>query len=321
MAEQQKQSLCPRLIDYLAIVGSRGGASKTAGSTSQPVQIPELLRRYPSTDHTDFPFPIDMVYFCQPEGCVTGPKKTGPPAVRDATSFVFTLTDKDSGKTRYGICINFYRPVEKLTSMPNRLNAKQKDKSSNFRRESWRRSIEKSSDSAFSSDHKNVADSDREFRLNVHDSESELGSCSPSPRAARKPKSKHYSLTSLCILSHHPFFTTFRECLFILKKLVDACDDSSTSKRGKPRDSAWSVLTGSMSDQTSSIVIHDVKEIETWILKLLSAPVPIPNSTRVEVEVLSPTVHPPLCFALPDHTRFTLVDYPLHLPLELLGKI
>lgn len=49
------------------------------------------------------------------------------------------------------------------------------------------------------------------------------------------------------------------------------------------RDSVWTVLTGSATDQTSSIVIHDVKEIETWILRLLSAPVPIPNSTRVEV--------------------------------------
>ena len=30
-------------------------------------------------------------------------------------------------------------------------------------------------------------------------------------------------------------------------------------------------------------------------------------------------LHPPLIFALPDHTRFSLVDFPLHLPLELLG--
>lgn len=28
---------------------------------------------------------------------------------------------------------------------------------------------------------------------------------------------------------------------------------------------------------------------------------------------------PMLEFALPDHTRFSLVDFPLHLPLELLG--
>jgi hypothetical protein len=38
------------------------------------------------------------------------------------------------------------------------------------------------------------------------------------------------------------------------------------------------------------------------------------------VEVLSPSVYEPLIFALPSHTRFSLVDFPLHLPLELLGK-
>lgn len=46
-------------------------------------------------DHKDFPLPLDMVYFCQPEGCTSvGPKRT---ALREATSFTFTLTDKDSG--------------------------------------------------------------------------------------------------------------------------------------------------------------------------------------------------------------------------------
>lgn len=84
-------------------------------------------------------------------------------------------------------------------------------------------------------------------------------------------------------------------------------------------DNVWTILTGQSNEQTPSIVVHDVKEIETWILRLLSAPVPIPGSTRIELEILSPSVHEPLLFALPDHTRFTLVDFPLHLPLELLG--
>lgn len=35
--------------------------------------------------------------------------------------------------------------------------------------------------------------------------------------------------------------------------------------------------------------------------------------------MLSTDIRPPLIFALPDHTRFSLVDFPLHLPLELLG--
>lgn len=58
------------------------------------------------------------------------------------------------------------------------------------------------------------------------------GSHSPSPRASRRrSKVRNHSLTSLCLLSHHPFFTTFRECLFVLKKLIDACNESSSPKR------------------------------------------------------------------------------------------
>ncbi|XP_028899784.2 MAP kinase-activating death domain protein isoform X6 [Zeugodacus cucurbitae] len=384
MAEQQKLSLCPRLVDYMAIVGARTTPPMPKGLTGNktpPVQIPELLRRYPPSDHSDFPLPLDMVYFCQPEGCTSvGPRRTGS-AIRDMTSFVFALTDKDSGKTRYGICVNFYRPIERHTANVERGamggnhgagglgQSTRGRRSSAFRRESWRKSMERSSDSAFSSDYRsNVApsDSDREMTSrrdsdtpNQHhlahgahghmsqqqqqqqshpqqvpklglmapsaDSESG-GSHSPSPRASRKrTKLRNQSLTSLCIISHHPFFSTFRECLFILKKLIDACNESSSPKRlgasqKQNRDNVWTVLTGHASaEATSSIVLHDVREIETWILRLLSTPVPVPGSTRVEVEVLSPTVHEPLLFALPDHTRFSLVDFPLHLPLELLG--
>nr|XP_036227116.1 MAP kinase-activating death domain protein isoform X20 [Bactrocera oleae] len=382
MAEHQKLSLCPRLVDYMAIVGARTTPPMPkglAGNKTPPVQIPELLRRYPPSDHSDFPLPLDMVYFCQPEGCTSvGPRRTGS-AIRDMTSFVFALTDKDSGKTRYGICVNFYRPIERHTANVDRGamsgnhgvaglgQSTRGRRSSAFRRESWRKSMERSSDSAFSSDYRsNVApsDSDREMTSrrdsdppNQHhlahgghghmsqqqqqsypqqvpklglmapsaDSESG-GSHSPSPRASRKrTKLRNQSLTSLCIISHHPFFSTFRECLFILKKLIDACNESSSPKRlgasqKQNRDNVWTVLTGHASaEATSSIVLHDVREIETWILRLLSTPVPVPGSTRVEVEVLSPTVHEPLLFALPDHTRFSLVDFPLHLPLELLG--
>lgn len=94
--------------------------------------------------------PLDMVYFCQPEGCISvGPRRTGS-AIRDATSFVFTLTDKDSGKTRYGICVNFYRPVEKASAATTGVTSNRKGRSTAFRRESWKKSMERSSDSAFS---------------------------------------------------------------------------------------------------------------------------------------------------------------------------
>ncbi|EEB16134.1 map-kinase activating death domain protein, putative [Pediculus humanus corporis] len=343
MSEFQKKDLCPRLIDYLAIVGVRSGPHVRG---SGPVQPPELLRRYPPEDHQDFPFPIDMVYFCQPEGCLSvGPRRTER---RDPTSFVFALTEKDSGKCRYGICVNFYRAIEKTQTNGNN---KRDRRSSTFRRESWRKSMEKSSDSAFSS---NIGPSDSERdcpsrrdsesserrkekcqvgdfqpRLGVipttgNDSESG-GSHSPSPRATRKrQRVRNHSLTSLCLLSHHPFFSTFREILFILKKLIDGCNENTSPKRVGAskqftRDTVWSVLTGKVFEGIPSIVLHDVREIETWILRLLSAPVPVPGRTKVEMEILESTILPPFVFALPDHTRFSLVDFPLHLPLELLG--
>lgn len=63
------------------------------------------------------------------------------------------------------------------------------------------------------------------------DSESGDGSHSPSPRSSRRRnKIRNHSLTSLCLLSHHPFFSTFRECLFILKKLIDACNEAASPK-------------------------------------------------------------------------------------------
>ncbi|XP_077266527.1 rab3 GDP-GTP exchange factor isoform X8 [Temnothorax americanus] len=342
----QKKFLCPRLVDYLAIVGARMPAA-----SRQPVQVPELLRRYPVEDHKDFPLPLDMVYFCQPEGCSSvGPKRT---ALREATSFTFTLTDKDSGKTRYGICVNFYRPMEKAGVVAaGGISLKREKYNTTFRRESWRKSMERSTDSAFSSDYRSSAvgpsdsekdcsssrrDSDTpqvphaprlEFIAPSGDSESG-GSHSPSPRASRRrqvdtTRVRNHSLTSLCIISHHPFFTMFRECLFVLKKIIDACNESFSpqkvgASRQTNRDTVWSVLTGQALGDTPSIVLHDVREIETWILRLLSSPVPVPAKTRVEVEIISSSMQPPLCFALPDHTRFSLVDFPLHLPLELLG--
>ena len=53
-----------------------------------------------------------------------------------------------TGKCRYGICVNFYRPMERA---PPNIGGSRRDRhSSTFRRESWRKSMEKSSDSAFS---------------------------------------------------------------------------------------------------------------------------------------------------------------------------
>lgn len=289
MGEYMKKYFCPRLLDYIVIVGTRN-----PNHNNNVAQTPELLRRYPVEDHSDFPLPNDVIFFCQPEGCISeGPKRT---SLRETTPFVFTLTEKDSGIVRYGICVNFFRPFERKTHS----NEKSRDR------------LDYSTDPNKLTPH-HAADSDPPQR---------------SPRTRRRLKTasrvRNNTLTSLCIVSHHPFLSTFRECLFLLRKLVDACHDRSCTRRiggskGSSRDTVWSVLTGQFADSIPNLVLHEIRELETWILRLLSAPVPVPAKTRVEVQVLPKDLQPPLLFALPDHTRFSLVDFPLHLPLELLG--
>lgn len=86
------------------------------------------------------------------------------------------------------------------------------------------------------------------------------------------------------------------------------------------RDTMWRVFTGALSiDEKGSQLLADLKEIESWVYRLLRSPVPVAGQRRVDVEVLPQELKRPLTFALPDNSRFSMVDFPLHLPLELLG--
>lgn len=86
------------------------------------------------------------------------------------------------------------------------------------------------------------------------------------------------------------------------------------------RDTMWRIFTGSLLvEEKSSALLHDLREIEAWIYRLLRSPVPVSGQKRVDIEVLPQELQQALTFALPDPSRFTLVDFPLHLPLELLG--
>lgn len=86
------KELCPRLIDFIVIVGRRPNAklyphgthhkptvvnSTTTKKFSRSAYVtnPELLRRYPKDNHKDFELPTDVTYFCQPEGCIVIGKK------------------------------------------------------------------------------------------------------------------------------------------------------------------------------------------------------------------------------------------------------
>ncbi|XP_058439855.1 MAP kinase-activating death domain protein isoform X30 [Marmota monax] len=303
----QKKKFCPRLLDYLVIVGARHPSSDSVAQT------PELLRRYPLEDHPEFPLPPDVVFFCQPEGCLSVRQRRM--SLRDDTSFVFTLTDKDTGVTRYGICVNFYRSFQKR--MP-----KEKGEGGAGSRG------KEGTGTTCASEEVGTESSESGSSLQPPSADS-TPDVNQSPRGKRRAKagsrSRNSTLTSLCVLSHYPFFSTFRECLYTLKRLVDCCSERLLGKklgipRGVQRDTMWRIFTGSLLvEEKSSALLHDLREIEAWIYRLLRSPVPVSGQKRVDIEVLPQELQPALTFALPDPSRFTLVDFPLHLPLELLG--
>ncbi|XP_039213789.1 MAP kinase-activating death domain protein isoform X39 [Crotalus tigris] len=309
----QKKKSCPRLLDYLVIIGARQPSSDSVAQT------PELLRRYPLEDHTDFPLPPDVVFFCQPEGCLSVRQKRM--SLRDDTSFVFMLTDKDTGIIRYGICVNFYRSFQKRIS-------KEKGEGSGGHRVRDGQKAPKSGDASTVQEERANESLESGVSLKPQSTES-VPDTNRSPRSKPSAKGTHRSrnstLTSLCILSHYPFFSTFRECLYTLKKLVDCCSERLLGKklaipRGVQRDTMWRIFTGSLLvEEKSSALLHDLRETEAWIYRLLRSPVPVAGQKRVDVEVLPHELQPALTFALPDPSRFSLVDFPLHLPLELLG--
>ncbi|XP_029438631.1 MAP kinase-activating death domain protein isoform X5 [Rhinatrema bivittatum] len=312
----QKKKLCPRLLDYLVIIGARQPSSDSVAQT------PELLRRYPLEDHHEFPLPPDVVFFCQPEGCLSVRQKRM--SFRDDTSFVFTLTDKDTGVIRYGICVNFYRSFQK------RIPKEKEEGGTGFSGLRVRdvHKVSKAADVSCAQDETGNESSESGSSRQAPSADS-TPDVNRSPRGKRLAKgsqrSRNSSLTSLCILSHYPFFSTFRECLYTLKRLVDSCSERLISKKmgipkGVQRDTMWRIFTGSLLvEEKSSMLLHDLREIEAWIYRLLRSPVPVSGQKRVDVEVLPHELQPALTFALPDPSRFTLVDFPLHLPLELLG--
>uniref|UniRef100_A0A3P8RKT6 MAP kinase-activating death domain protein n=1 Tax=Amphiprion percula TaxID=161767 RepID=A0A3P8RKT6_AMPPE len=318
--KMEKKKTCPRLLDYLVVVGARQPSSDSVAQT------PQLLRRYPLEDHHDFPLPPDVVFFCQPEGCLSIRQRRV--SLRDDSSFVFTLTDKDSGITRYGICVNFYRSFQRGH------HRSRGDKSRDA--ESAAPPVETATEASEDGGPTSTLAPPNNAESAPPPSSGEEGekpaaeqNAGKSPQHRRSTakmaaRNRNSTLTSLCILSHYPFFSTFRECLYILKRLVDCCSQRLTQRAGLPRatqrDTMWRVFTGATSvEEKGSQLLADLREIESWVYRLLRSPVPLAGQRRVDVEVLPHELKRALTFALPDNSRFAMVDFPLHLPLELLG--
>uniref|UniRef100_A0A672JE11 MAP kinase-activating death domain protein n=1 Tax=Salarias fasciatus TaxID=181472 RepID=A0A672JE11_SALFA len=298
-------------------------------SSDSVAQTPQLLRRYPLEDHHDFPLPPDVVFFCQPEGCLSIRQRRV--SLRDDSSFVFTLTDKDSGITRYGICVNFYRSFQRGHHRSRGDKAAHAEATAPQAEEP----AGEAPDASAGGPPSTLSPPNNGEPAPPPASGEEGGPAAAEPNAGRSPqhrrsaakmaaRNRNSTLTSLCILSHYPFFSTFRECLYILKRLVDCCSQRLTQRAGLPRatqrDTMWRVFTGALSvDEKGSQLLADLREIESWVYRLLRSPVPLAGQRRVDVEVLPTNLKRSLTFALPDNSRFSMVDFPLHLPLELLG--
>ncbi|CAL8364909.1 unnamed protein product [Gadus morhua 'NCC'] len=227
----EKKKPCPRLLDYLVVVGARQPSSDSVAQT------PQLLRRYPLEDHPDFPLPPDVVYFCQPEGCLSVRQRRV--SLRDDASFVFTLTDKDSGITRYGMCVNFYRSFQRGGGGGGGHHRNRGDKGGPT--EAAEAAGEGSDGGAAPGAARPPGCAPRGGPAGPGAGAEPPGG---EPGAGRSPRrrraaaaraaerSRNSTLTSLCVLSHYPFFSTFRECLYILKRLVDRCSQRGALQAG-----------------------------------------------------------------------------------------
>lgn len=220
-----------RLLDFIFFVAPQNGDES---------QTSVITKKYPSEDYPESSLPSDVAYFCQPEGTHIE-SFYGGSAVKKDSSFVFTLTDKDTSSVRYGVCHNFYLAGE-----------------------------------------------------------GERG-----------------KLTSMCIVTNHQFISGFRTVLATLKKITDSAE--RCCRESNSQHTLWDYFTSKADIADFPVNVKSyVEVIESWIVMLLESPMPEIGKSVLQLQLL-PDPHSSIYFALPDPTRLTLIDFPLHLPLELLG--
>ncbi len=214
------EKLSPRLIDYVVFVG-RKHPCRNGIAISQP----ELLRVYPPTNHSDFTLPSDIVFFCQPEGCYNTSSRsifkerrhTGDGRGQNMKTeyFSFTLTDKESNTTRYGVCLNFLRPIgRRKRSYTAEVSRR---RISSFKSALARGSQEtRTSDSCgCPSDSSTSSDSSQFVGISSLD---------------RPERPYTHTLTSICLVSRYPFCKKFEKCLQFLYNLIQKLHEGCRPK-------------------------------------------------------------------------------------------
>nr|CDS22602.1 MAP kinase activating death domain DENN [Echinococcus granulosus] len=219
--------------------------------------------------------------------------------------FTFMLTDKDSNLARFGVCLNFLRPIGR-------------------RKSSYTADVARRRIASFKSALQHPELKVENNRLRSCDDFWDSSSSSASSefvgsQTIDKPERPYtHTLTSICLVSRYQFFKKFGSCLRFLYVLIQKLHEGCKPRRSG-RQTVWSVLTGAIESPALLTVRKSVEEIDTWILRLLSVPAPIAGKTAVYAYLQPLEFTPPLVFALPDENRFSLADYSLCLPLRLLG--
>ena len=60
--------------------------------------------------------------------------------------------------------------------------------------------------------------------------------------------------------------------------------------KNNKRCSIWGLLAGCEESKVSGVVLHDVREINSWVMKLLQCPVPTAGKNKVTLELLPPSL-------------------------------
>ena len=119
-----------KLLDYVIVVGPSTELPDQASNNSPELNPtptptlgdgewdsiykprPSILRRFPEVDDPDFPLAHNVVYFCQPEGCVKERNREA--------SHVFMLTNTETNVRTYGICLSFPHLIDPLARAQSR---------------------------------------------------------------------------------------------------------------------------------------------------------------------------------------------------------
>ena len=232
MALVETKTLPNRLVDYVLVVGSADVPPNKDGG----VNTPKLLRRIPEADIHNSPLPPDVVFFCQPDGCYTA-EMTHTEMLEQQKLFLFCLTEKDSNVKRFGTCLNFFRPCSEL-DMPDLSPVDDQadqgaDTAERIHQERLSPLHEEDTSAAVQLDE---AESSSAAAAGVHEAFAHGSSVSSDGGVSSRADDNEKCLgvlTSVCLLSHHGFFSTFKEILMTFRDLVEGCQVHGETVFGK----------------------------------------------------------------------------------------